>query len=263
MTLDVDAYLARLGYSGPRAPDTATLAGLHAAHLQSVPFENLDIGRGAPIVLDLDALYAKLITRRRGGFCYELNGMFAELLRALGYTVELLSARVWGRGEFGPEFDHLALRVTGGALAEPRLADVGFGGSFRSPLRLAPGVEQADVSGRYRLSVEDAVWRLEALEAGATKWGPSYTFTLRPRQFSDFAEMCVYQQTAPDSHFRQGPICSRATPDGRVSLSAGKLTFTTPGGRTELALPDPAAWNAALREHFGIVLESDPVFSGR
>ena len=259
--MDIDAYLARLGYFGPRAPTAATLAALHLLHLQAVPFENLDIGRGVPIVLDLEALYAKLITHRRGGFCYELNGVFAELLRALGYTVDLLSARVWGGGVFGPEFDHLALRVTGGALPEPLLADVGFGQSFLRPLRLVPGVEQADASSRYRLTQTGAEWRLDALEAGAVEWAPSYTFTLTPREFGDFAEMCVYQQAAPDSHFRQGPICSRATPEGRVSLSTGKLIVTAHGQRTEQALPDLTAWNAALHRHFGIVLATDPVFS--
>src|SRR5690348_1505800 len=127
--MDVEKYLARINYTGPRTPDEATLRALHVAHLRAVPFENLDIGRGVPIVLDLDRLYAKIVTRRRGGFCYELNGTFAELLRALGYSVELLSARVYTGTQFSPEFDHLMLRVSGGQLAEPLLADVGFGQS--------------------------------------------------------------------------------------------------------------------------------------
>ncbi len=221
--------------------------------MTAVPFENLDIGRGVPIVLDLEMLYAKIVERRRGGFCYELNGVFAELLRALGYTVDLLSARVFGNGVFGPEFDHLALRVSGGALAEPYLADVGFGQSFLEPLRLTPQVEHTDESGAYRLVTAGAAWVLQTREAA--EWAAGYSFTLTPRLFSDFAGMCVYQQTASDSHFTQGPLCTRATPDGRITLSAGKLTVTRGGQREERPLADQAAFAAALREHFGIVLD--------
>jgi N-hydroxyarylamine O-acetyltransferase len=117
----VDSYLNRIGCSGAREPTLDTLRQLHLAHVSSVPFENLDIPR-RPIVLDEAALFAKIVGRRRGGFCYELNGLFAALLRELGFRVTLLSARVPNaEGRPVPEFDHLVLRVD---LAEPWLADV-------------------------------------------------------------------------------------------------------------------------------------------
>lgn len=253
--MEIDAYLARLRYTGPRRPDAATLAALHRAHLLAVPFENLDIGRGAPIVLDPAELYGKIVERRRGGFCYELNGLFAELLRALGYDVALLSARVFSGGRPGPEFDHLALRLSGGALAEPYLADVGFGQSFLSPLRLQPGIEQADETGRYRLTQTRAGWTLEARRDDGA-WAAEYAFTLWPRAFGEFAAMCHYQQTAPESHFTQGRVCTRATPDGRVTLTGDKLIITRNGQREERLVADEAAFAAALREHFGVALEA-------
>jgi N-hydroxyarylamine O-acetyltransferase len=111
--MDTNAYLERIGYRGPLAPTAETLRRLHLAHLLSVPFENLSIHAGEPIVLDDEALFDKIVVRGRGGFCYELNGLFAALLRSLGFKVEMLSAAVMGRaGEFGPEFDHMALLVT-------------------------------------------------------------------------------------------------------------------------------------------------------
>ena len=129
-SVDATAYLKRINYRGPLAPTAETLRRLQVAHLLSVPFENLSIHTGEPIVLDDDALFEKIVVRRRGGFCYELNGLFAALLRALGFHVEMLSAGVVSQaGEFGPEFDHMTLLVS---LAERWLADVGFGDSFSS-----------------------------------------------------------------------------------------------------------------------------------
>ena len=112
MTIDIDAYFQRIGYQGERSPTLETLRFLHRAHMQSVPFENLNIGHGWPIVTTEEALFRKIVSGRRGGFCYELNGLFAALLRALGFDVTLLSARVVNAaGEVGPEFDHLTLLV--------------------------------------------------------------------------------------------------------------------------------------------------------
>ena len=131
--MDASAYLQRINYVGPLAPSAETLRQLHLAHLLSVPFENLSIHRREPIVLDDAALFEKIVRLQRGGFCYELNGVFAALLRSLGFKVTMLSAEVAnGKGEFGPPFDHMTLMVT---LEDRWLADVGFGDSFREPLR--------------------------------------------------------------------------------------------------------------------------------
>ena len=158
--MDIAAYLTRLGYTGPLDPNADTLRGLHRAHLQVAPFENLDIHLGRPIVLDEAALFDKIVHRRRGGFCYELNGLFAGLLRALGFSVDLLSARVSiGTGDFGPDFDHLVLRVhvDGGWLA-----DVGFGDCFSEPLRFDDPADQIRDGRVYRLARGDGQCKLMA-----------------------------------------------------------------------------------------------------
>src|SRR5690242_9646293 len=140
--LDVRAYLDRIGYSGGIEATAENLRALHRAHLLTVPFENLDISVGRKIVVDQEAILKKIVELRRGGFCYELNGAFAALLRALGFRVTLLSARVAREsGDEGPEFDHLALLVD---LEDPWLADVGFGELFLQAIRMEVGTEQMD-----------------------------------------------------------------------------------------------------------------------
>src|SRR5580692_3744465 len=147
--VDTPAYLARIQYAGPTEANAETLRALHRAHLVAVPFENLDIHLGRKITVDEAAILNKVVGLRRGGFCYELNGAFAALLRALGFSVTLLSARVSrDDGSASAEFDHLTLRVD---LEESWLADVGFGDSFLEPLRLKPDIEQEQPGGRFRI----------------------------------------------------------------------------------------------------------------
>jgi N-hydroxyarylamine O-acetyltransferase len=250
--VDVARYLERIGYAGSLEPTLATLRGLHEAHYRAVPFENLDIALGRPITLDEAALFAKIVERRRGGFCYELNGLFAALLRALGFRVTLLSAGVLSslHGVFGPEFDHLALRVD---LAEPWLADIGFGEGFVYPLRLDERGEQHDPGRVFRITERDD-WHILEARDDAGNLQSQYRFTLTPRALADFAAMCHYQQTSPDSGFTKRSTCSLPTPTGRVTLSGSRLILTNNGVREETELPGEAARAAALRERFGIVL---------
>jgi len=250
--LDVPAYLDRIGYTGPTTPDRETLRRIHLAHLLAVPFENLDIGLKRPIVCDEAAFIRKVVELRRGGFCYELNGAFAALLRALGFKVTLLSARVSRKGGgFGPEFDHLTLHVD---LEEPWLADVGFGESFVEPLRLKPGLIQEQIGRKFRIvDIVDADGALQLEAFIDTKWRREYSFTLQPRQLHDFAGMCHYHQTSPESHFTQNRICTRATPEGRVTLSEMKLIVTRDGNREERTLTSEGEREQVLREQFGVV----------
>jgi N-hydroxyarylamine O-acetyltransferase len=250
---DVNSYLERIGYRGERAPTEAVLRELHLAHLYAVPFENLDISRGIPIQLDSAALFAKIVTRRRGGFCYELNGLFAELLRALGFAVTLLSAGVGHEtGGFGPDFDHLTLRVD---LDTPWLVDVGFGESFREPLRLDSEEIQAQGAGGYRI-IRDGAHRL-LVRRGIDGEKPQYRFSLEPRALPDFAGMCLYHQTSPLSHFTQKRVCTMATPEGRVTLSGRRLIVTRSGTREEVELADEEAVASALWTYFGIELDPE------
>jgi N-hydroxyarylamine O-acetyltransferase len=248
--VDVKAYLERINYRGPLAPTAEALRGLHLAHLRAVPFENLSIHAGEPIVLEDEALFDKIVGRRRGGFCYEANGLFAALLRALGFDVTMLAAGVAKEGGgFGPDFDHMALLVK---LERPWLADVGFGDSFLEPLLLDEPGEQAQGGRAYRILADGPRLTLERRE-GAGGWEPQYRFTLEPHAYADYAEMCHYHQTSPQSHFTKARVCSLATADGRVTLSGLRLINTTlDGARHERALAGEEEYAAALSEHFGI-----------
>ncbi len=156
--MDVEQYLRRIEYDGPRQVSSAALRDLHRQHLFTIPFENLDIALKTPICLDLALMYDKVVRRHRGGFCYELNGLFCELLIALGFRVQMLSARVRrDDGGFGPEFDHMLLRVD---LEEPWLVDVGFGDSFVDPIVFRAGGADQVNGHRYLVSPFGEEWQL-------------------------------------------------------------------------------------------------------
>jgi N-hydroxyarylamine O-acetyltransferase len=250
------AYLDRLAVPRPPALDAAALRVLHRAHQLTVPFENLSIHLGEPISLDEDALLGKIVTGRRGGFCYELNGAFALLLRALGADVVMVAARVYGAGSLGPPFDHLALLVRLADGTGPWLADVGFGSHTVYPLLFGSRQEQRDPAGPFRLA--DADDGDVDVVKGAE---PQYRVEPRGRSLADFGPTCWWQQTSPESHFTRGTICSRLTEDGRISISGRTLIQTTGGTRAERELPGDSALLAAYREHFGIVLDRVPKVS--
>ncbi|MGH9345817.1 MAG: arylamine N-acetyltransferase family protein [Vicinamibacterales bacterium] len=251
--MDVAAYLARITYQGPLAPTAEALRRLQTAHLRAIPFENLSIHTGEPIVLEDEALFEKVVTRRRGGFCYELNGLFASLLRRLGFDVTMLAAEVMNaRGEYGPPFDHMALCVT---LKDRWLADVGFGDSFLEPLRLDAGAVQTQGDRAYRMDRQGDYF-VVMQRIGDAEWRAQYRCLLERHEYADYAEMCRYHQTSPDSPFTRRRICSRATLDGRVTLSGTRLISTEAAGRQERELPDERDYVDALRDHFGIALRS-------
>jgi N-hydroxyarylamine O-acetyltransferase len=249
-----EAYLRRIAAARPAA-DADGLRSLHRAHQTAVPFENLSIHLAEPISLAEEDLVDKIIRRGRGGFCYELNGLFALLLEALGAEVTRVAARVHGDGHLGPPFDHLALIVRVADGSGPWLADVGFGSHSVYPLALDSRTDQSDPAGVFRLA-DVAEGDVDVLKDGK----PQYRIEMRSRLLDDFVPTCWYQQTSPASHFTQGTICSRLTDDGRVSISGRTLIRTSGGARTEERLPDDAALLAAYREYFGIVLSRAPSF---
>jgi N-hydroxyarylamine O-acetyltransferase len=229
----VDAYLQRIG-----ASQDSSLAELHERHLLSVPFENLDTHMDTRIVLEIPWLYDKIVVRRRGGFCYELNGLFAELLRHLGYDVQLLAARVFNGEGFGPPFDHLALLVD-----DAWLVDVGFGSFTLHPLSWTSREDQKDPFGVFRLV--DHGDDVDVLMDGQ----PTYRLERRPRTLAEFVPTCWWQQTAPESGFRKGPRATLARLDGRITVTNEKVVITKDGHKTSTPVEDPAA---AFLEHFGI-----------
>lgn len=248
-------YLRRIGVAEPVAPTVDALRELHLRHLRSVPFENLSIHLDEPIVLDEAALLNKVVRRRRGGFCYELNGAFAALLRWLGFRVTLLAASVYGEaGRLGPPFDHLALMVE---LDQRWLVDVGFGQHTSYPLRLDWSGPQHDPGGEF-LVTSTSEGDIEVVRDGQ----PQYRLETRPRALADFGPTCWWQQTSPESNFTQRVTCSLATPDGRVTISGDRLIVTTNGERTESVLGSDQALLDAYRTHFGMDLTRVPALRG-
>ncbi|MCK6602835.1 MAG: arylamine N-acetyltransferase [Bacteroidetes bacterium] len=233
-----DLYLRRIGFSGPLEPTAKTLARLQEMHLLSVPFENLDIHSRQSINLAPDALFQKIVEKKRGGFCYELNGLFFDLLKAAGFDVQRISARVFNRqkGEFGPEFDHLALWVR--MTDTDYLADVGFGDFSRHPLRIKPDLIQADPAGQFRLLLqEDNQFLVQKSQTGS--WENQYLFSLKSHSIEAFSEMCRFHQTSPESHFTRQKLVSLATRNGRITLTDRIFRETENGAvKTEIAVKE-------------------------
>jgi N-hydroxyarylamine O-acetyltransferase len=251
--MNIEAYLKRINYSGSLEPTAETLRALQVAHLKTVPFENLSIHANEPIVLEENALFAKIVERKRGGYCYEANGLFAGLLRALGFEVAMLAAGVAKKeGGFGPKFDHMTLMVT---LAERWLADVGFGDSFLEPLLLDSRDEQVQGTRSFRI-VDDGDQLIMMRRNAGADWEPQYRFTLQPYTFADYEETSTWHQTSPDSHFTKNRICSLATDDGRLTLSDMRLITTGPQQlRHEQTLTTQEEYDRILHDQFGIVMK--------
>lgn len=250
--MDESAYLERIGYGSELGVDAETLRRLHVAHLMSVPFENLDIHLGREIRLDERLFYDKIVVRRRGGYCYELNGMFAWLLRTVGFDVTLISAGVYdpAQDRFGPDGDHLCLLVR---LDQTWLADVGFGASFLEPMPLVDSVERTEGASVYRLSKDDDEWTMSSRQSDES-WIPQYRFTTRPRRLYDFTYANHYMQTSPESIFTKKQVCTRATSDGRITISDKRFIETTNGARAERAVDGNEEYARLLLDSFGVSL---------
>ena len=247
--MDVSSYLNRINYCGPRDVSVETLREVHKAHLLAVPFENLDVHLNRAIVLDEQRLVGKIVAERRGGICYELNSAFGSLLSGMGFRVSMLSAGVArDEGGFDPPFDHMALLVH---LEERWLADVGFGDSFREPLRLDLRGRQDQNGESYRI-VDAEEQHLIVERRESESWKPQYRFTLDAYELDDFSEMCLYHQTSPESPFTQKRVCTLATPDGRITVTGMRLIVTDRGEKKESEFANHEEWTAALRDHFGI-----------
>jgi N-hydroxyarylamine O-acetyltransferase len=250
--MDIKAYLNRIGFEKVREPSLEFLTDLQNRHLLSIPFEDLDIPGRNRIELNLDKIYNKIIPAKRGGFCYELNGLFHWLLTSLGFRVDMLSARVFNsqKNDFGPEYDHMTLLVH---LDKDYLVDIGFGDSFRRPIEMPDG-EVEDVSGYYKiLKKEDKLFEL--LKKEENGFEKQYCFTTDLQRLEDYKEMCAFQQDSTTSHFRTRMLCTIATETGRITLSNNSLTMTENGIKTKTEFTDEKEFYFLLKKHFGIVLD--------
>jgi N-hydroxyarylamine O-acetyltransferase len=259
---ELEAYFARIGYSGSTAPTLRTLQSLHLDHAQAIPFENLDSLTGRPVPLDLPSLENKLIHRRRGGYCFEQNLLFAHVLRTLGFQVTGLSARVlWNAPEGTVRArNHMLLRVE---LDDGTyIADVGFGGlTLTAPLRLASDVTQATPHEPFRLLFEEGHYLLQSLVRD--EWKPLYRFDLQAQLPVDYDASNWWISTHPQSQFVNNLVVARPVPGKRFGLFNARLTVHQLDGRSEERRSEERALGsledirAVLQAHFGIELPHD------
>ncbi len=251
--MEISRYLNRINHNTPAFASLEVLTSLNLQHLNSIPFENLDIHIGRKIILDFESIYEKIVLNNRGGFCYEMNGLFYNVLTSLGFTAKMVSARVYDSTEPGPEFDHMALIV--GLGGTEYLADVGFGDSFRKPLKFETGLIQNQGSKYYKIeNTGENNYILKQSDDG-TVYGNMYQFSTTAKELSDFEQMCNYHQTSPLSHFTQKRIITIAKPNGRITISGNRLIETINGTKAESEIESEEDLNKLLIEHFGVVLE--------
>jgi N-hydroxyarylamine O-acetyltransferase len=251
---DLEAYFARIGYSGDRAPSLETLAGIHLRHATSIPFENLDPFLKRPVLLDVESLQQKLVKGGRGGYCFEQNLLLSHALIKLGFDVTGLAARVlWGAVDdaMRPR-SHMLLRVNLDGAAY--IADVGFGGlTLTGPLRLKPDVEQATPHENFRLLRTGDDFLMQASIGG--DWKALYRFDLQPQFQADYEVTNWYLSNHPNSRFVTGLIVARPDRDRRYALNHRDFAIHHVGGATErFTLATTKEFRATLEEVFRINL---------
>ena len=246
--MKVAAYLTRIGYEGSCKPTLQTLQNLHRAHLFAIPYENLDIHLGRSLSLDEKTIFDKLVIQKRGGWCFEMNGLFAWALRELGFKVTLLGGAVnRPHCDDAAKLGHLVLRVD---LGEPYLCDVGFGDGLLEPLPLRPGRYRQGFLG-YDLTRSGTSWYWHNQPYGAAS---GFCFELTPRRLEEFSGMCHALQTSPESGFVRTIVCSRFHVGGYSVLRGATLRTVTAAGIEERVLENAADFDTVLKEIVGLEL---------
>lgn len=249
--MNKNKYLSRIGATKTEiSANLETLKFLQKQHLLRIPFENLDIHWKTPIVLDTEKFYEKIIKQKRGGFCYELNSLFYELLEKIGFKNKIISARVsTGNGDFGAEYDHLAIltEIDG----KEFLVDVGFGDFSAEPLKFVLDAEQKDTNGVFLIRQLDEDY-FEVVKKDGENWKSEYIFKDLTRNLKEFTEMCNFHQTSPESHFTRGKVCSLMLENGRKTLTDKKFIETNNGDRKGFDINSDEEFKKILEREFSI-----------
>lgn len=248
--MNIDAYLGRIGLAHRPAPTLEGLTTLHRAHLRAIPYENFDVQLGRPVMTAIPAIYDKIVTRRRGGWCYEMNGILGWALGELGFKVTRATGAVM-RAAIGAKADanHLVLRVD---LAQGTyLADVGFGDGPIDPIKVVEGPFE---SGGFTFGIEKADkpwWRLKHHPKGGA---PSFDFNLAPADENQLSAVCHILQTSEESPFVQNAVAQRHTEDGVLILRGRTVRRLTPTGQEDWLIGDANELVETLARDFGLDL---------
>jgi N-hydroxyarylamine O-acetyltransferase len=254
--LDVPAYLARVGVAALPSPTGAGLRELHRAHVLAIPFENLDVVIGRGVDTSLPAVQAKLVDRRRGGYCFEQNALFGAALDRAGFQVTRLAARVRAGAAFVRPRTHMVLTVR--ADGRTWLADVGFGGEgLLEPIPLEHGQTSRQAVWTYRVVREAGPWHWALQSLRPDGWMDMYGLTLEPQHPIDYVMANHYTSTHPLSGFIRTPTVQRVLPDRRLALRGPLLVETAGGGTTAERAVEPGELDGLLRERFGVALTDE------
>lgn len=250
--MDSANYLKRFNAYPVKEAYLQDLARLQSLHMEHIPFENLDVIRHVPIYLNLETIYDKVVNQKRGGYCYELNGLFCWLLNEVGFHAKMISATVVKPdGSAAKKDTHAAIIVE---LDAPYLVDAGFGDSTISPIPLC-GERHTDNSGTYKIEETDNRF-YELIKENGDEAKVLYRFTLDEKRLEDFHEGCVFNQVSPESTFTHEDIVTRATPDGRLTLAGLTLTRRVNGQKEKQQLSQ-AEKEKVLEKDFGIILDTE------
>lgn len=253
MSFNKEKYLKRIDYSGNLEPNLSTLGKLQKCHLLNIPFENLDIHSNVLIELSIEKIFDKVVNKNRGGFCYELNGLFFELLTVIGFDVKMVSARVFDQEKgYGREYDHLALIAKINNVEY--LTDVGFGEFTFEPLELRLGIIQKDERGNYKIDkYENGYLRVSKIEN--SRQNPGYIFKNKKRKLMEFEGMCTYHQISPNSHFTRKRLISIPTDNGRITITGNELKIKEFDLTTEIVLGNEDEFKKELWSKFKVKIE--------
>lgn len=254
--MNIASYLSRINYTHPLRPDRETLNLLHRHHVFSVPFENIDVHYKILFDIEPANVYDKVVNRRRGGFCYEVNSLFNDLLRSIGFETKIISAKViTDFGVPGPEYDHLALIVT--IDSKQYIADVGFGDLFVEPLEITTDL-QHDGRNYFRIEYEDGEYSLY-MSDDQIHFQKKYTFSPDETPIELFRKPCYEKQVNPDSHFVINTICTLPTESGRITIYNDKFTETVGSEKKQTIIKDDNELRSILLNRFGISIPRLPI----
>lgn len=250
--MNIQSYLERINFHEPFRVDKNVLYKLQRRHLLNIPFENLNIHYGKKISISVNDIYQKIIIEKRGGFCYELNGLFHWLLKNIGFNAKLISARVHTKnGKYSPEYDHLAIIVT--IDNQDFLVDVGFGKFSLEPLKLEKDKKITDRFGFFQFDKYDTnYYRINEIKNNSLI--PQYIFKIEERKLSEFADRCEFHQTSINSQFTKRKLISIAKSNGRITLNNSQLKITCSGMEQKINFKENE-FETKLKQYFDIKIE--------
>lgn len=252
-TFNLDAYLERIDYSGNKAPSVETLRDLHIAHTLNVPFENLEVFYKRPVWLDEASLYKKIVENRRGGYCFEMNGIFSIALKRIGFKVSNLLARVTIDSSYYTTKTHQVILVETGN--KRWLADVGFGNNgILAPLLIEENTDQKQFAHIYRI-IKDLEFGYLLQKKEGDKYNSLYAFTLDKCYPEDFEMSNYYTSTFPESFFIKMRMCTMPTKEGRITLVDNQFKTEKNGSVTEKPITNDAEFKGFLSEYFKLDLD--------